>query len=180
MAHRKLREFQRLLARSEDLVDLKLLRANSRLLESKFTELRTDNSFSSDQISRYSAQLQAIQQRLAPQVSLPKPRPIPSRFDPPDEEIDISKERIKQDAITSDLLNLTYRLKENVGKVAVASASDAEVLSEVSDSVEGIATGAEKTQSNFNEVKSERLGWKVYYWLVLVIVTYMIVSFLFL
>jgi hypothetical protein len=180
MANRKIREFQRLLARSDEIVDVKFLKANSRLLESKFNDLRADGVLSGGQIAEFTTHMKAIQQRLAPQIALPKPKPVPARCDTDDDTADISKERIKQDAITSDLLNLTYQLKDNVGKVALVSASDAEVLTEVVQNVEGIATGAEKTQNQFTEVTGERLGWKVYYWLVLVILTYVLVTFLFL
>jgi hypothetical protein len=180
MDRRSLREFQRLLARSDEMTDLGLLKSNSRLLESKFSDLRSSNSLSSEQISEYSARLKTIQQRLTPQIVLPKPKPRFSALQLEEDTEDISKERIKQDEITNDLLRATYKLRENVGKVSTVTATDAEVLSGVAQNMEGIADGAHQTQSKLMEVKSERLGWKVYYWLVLVILTYIVVTFIFL
>jgi hypothetical protein len=180
MPDRKVREFQRLLVRCEDITDLKILKANLSCLEARFDELRRGNSLPPPDIDDYTSRLKALQQRLTPKVVISPPKTRPVAVDTQADSADLAQERIKQEALTSELLNLTHQLKENVGRVAVAAASDLEVLTEVGANVDGISTGAETTTSELTEVKGERLGWKVYYWLVLVLAAAFVISFLFL
>jgi hypothetical protein len=76
-ARRALREFQRLLWRPGALNDVKLLRMNSRLLDSRFEELRASNSITREQESDFTRRIREIKRRLAPRIASPKPRGRP-------------------------------------------------------------------------------------------------------
>jgi hypothetical protein len=180
MPDRKVREFQRLLVCSEHLEDLKILKANLSCLGGRFDKLRSENSLPAPEIDDYTSRLKALHQRLTPRVVLPPPKPHPVLADAQAESVDIAQERIKHEALATELLNFTQDLKESIGRVAVAAASDLEILNEVGENMEGITDRAQITTAHLTEVKGERIGWKAYYWLLLVIFAYVVISFLFL
>lgn len=176
MQPRKLREFERLLVRSERLEDQELLKMNAAAIENVYAELRKEGAFERDTEKRYLARIKEIQNKIGPKITAAKPRPAPVVNSASTTEDELAKHA----KYTDEILALSEQLKRNAGEIALQSADDQKVMDDVLKSVDGVATGSEKNRDQFQEVKNERLGWKVYYQLAVVVVIYMVVSFVFL
>lgn len=156
-----------------------MLKMNISVLLSQYESLRKDSLVASADAKKYSDRMQSIQAKLAPKVSKPKPQPRVTPTSMGDSS-EMNKERAKHGELANEMLRLSEQLKSNVADLSIAHAEDAEVQRTVQDSVECISTGSEKNKKEFGTAVSESLGWKVYYWLVIVIIVYILVTFLFL
>lgn len=178
---RRIREFLRLLSRSEKLDDLDLLNINITELNKQFSDLAKDNLIDSTKEKEYSAKIQKIQEKMAPKIAPPKKdRENTKKFvSNVNDEKDIEKERQKHTEITNDILALSNQLKEKVSEVSVKVALDEEVMNTVHDNMQTIVDGAEKTGNQMSTTVSERLGWRIYFQFGFIILVYVIVTIVF-
>ena len=176
MQQRKLREFERLLVRSERLEDQELLKVNAAAIDAEYSELRKEGVIRKDEEKEYLLRIKKIQNKIGPKIApvKPKAKPVVPMKGITDDE------RAKHAQYTDEILELAEQLKRNAGEIAQHTEEDKAVMETVQESVGGVADAAEKNRHQFDEVKSERLGWKVYYQLFIVIVIYIVVSFVFL
>lgn len=178
---RRIREFQRLLIRSEKLDNHDLLKINITELNKQFGDLVKDNLIASNQEKEYSAQIQKIQDKIAPKIAPPKKNNDKKmkNYLPQNDEKDIEKERLKHSEITNDILALSSQLKNKVAEVSVKVAIDEEVLNTVHDNMQTIVDGAQKTGNQMTTTVSERLGWRVYIQFGFIVLVYVIVTIVF-
>ena len=177
---RKLREFQRLIFRSKTLQDQELLKINAKVCVSQFDELRQKSVLTKEQERDFQNQIKEIQNKIGPKISVPKTGPKAKQIAPVADEGISADERLNHAKFTEEILILSEKLKQNTAEIALANAEDAEILRTVRDNVEGVSNVADKNMKNFDDVVAQRLGWSVYYKLAIVVVIYMVVSFLFL
>jgi hypothetical protein len=124
-----------------------------------------------------SDRIKALVNRVGPKVAVPKPAArVSSQTEP---EINVEEHRKRQAEVTDQLMVLTEHLRQRVVQTSVASAADAEVLENVRRQIDSGVDGGSKVNSTVNVVKKENLGWKVYYWLFIVILVYIVVNFIF-
>lgn len=178
---RRIREFQRLLARSKKLDNHELLKNNITELNKQYGDLIKDSLLESYQEKEYSAQIQQIQEKNAPKIASPKKNNEKQRknYSPQNDEKDIEKERLKHSELTNDILALSSQLKNKVSEVSVKVAIDEEVLNTVHDNMQTIVDGAEKTGNQMTTTVSERLGWRAYIQFGFVILVYVIITIVF-
>lgn len=173
MSNRRLREFERLLTRTDKLQDAELIKINVAALESQLSILRNDKILSQEQIQNYTRHVAKLQNSIGPKINIPKARAKTQAIT--NEEMEIAKERMKHSELTDEMLELTERTKENVIRLTTHIAEDSDILSQVHNDVESIANGADKTTVKFKETKGERLGFfKVYGWLFTIIIIFLV------
>lgn len=174
MSNRRLREFERLLTRTDKLQDPEMIKINVAALESQLSALRNDNILSSEQIQDYARHVSKLQNSIGPKIAAPKPRAKTQAIT--SEEMEIAKERMKHGELTDEMLELTEKTKENVIRLSTHIAEDKDILNQVHNDIESISNGAEKTKLQFNQTKGERLGFfKVYGRLITILIIFLIV-----
>ncbi|KAH0789348.1 hypothetical protein GPJ56_006749 [Histomonas meleagridis] len=177
MSQRKFKTFQRLLARTEELTDPDCIKENMIVIDKLFNELRNSNIISSQESKEYLTRIKNMQSKIAPKVVAPKPKSSTVCITP--NEIALAQEKHKQSILTDELLRETEKIKQNVIKVGLYTGIDAEVLDNVRDNLENVTNKSEKTNVQMTEVKSERVGWRAYLWLIYIVVVFLLVRFIF-
>jgi uncharacterized phage infection (PIP) family protein YhgE len=178
MTHREIREFRRLLTRSEAINDEENLKINLAVIHSQFSELQNRHILSSNDEKELSRRVRAIQSKIVPKrVVSEKTRE--SKGVKHQAERGVEAELKRHAELTSDLVVLTEKLKETVNETSHVAAADAEVLDAVKDHIASVGEGASKTKKNMDVVKSSRLGWEVYYWFAIVVGVFIVVNFIF-
>ncbi|OHT02363.1 hypothetical protein TRFO_30555 [Tritrichomonas foetus] len=176
---RKIREFQRLLARSEKISDIEMLKLNVAELSNKFNDLSKEKLITSTQEKEFSNAVQRIQNKLNPKIVAAKKEKPKNEFKPQfsqNSEKDIAKERIKHNELANSLLDLSGQLVDRVSKVSVKVAEDEEIMKTVHENMNTISNGANQTQNQMNTTVSERLGWRAYKYLIIVIAVYLLIT----
>lgn len=174
---RKLKDFQRLVSRTESLNDIESIKENMGEIDKQFNELRNTNALTVTQSNEYYNRISKIQRKLAPGITsnVRKARTMEVRH----KDIDFDKERQKHDQIAQEILGYTSKIKDNVIKLGVISAEDSEVLSNVHKNVEHANDKSTKTNEEMRVTKNERIGWRAYIWLIKIVVVFFLVRFIF-
>lgn len=175
MNNRNIREFERLLYRTENLNDTDDIKTNVIIIESKLTELRNMNLLNQNQEYEYNRIITSINSKIAPKT--PTKRRKTESIN--EEEISLAEEKNKQSKLTEEFMKLTEKLKEKVVEVGVALKDDQDVVDNVHKSLDKNVANSENVQTNLDERTKERIGWRAYWWLAKVVIVYLVVSFLF-
>lgn len=176
MCHRSVREFERLLYRTELLTDTEDIKANIVVVESKLTELRNLNLLTPNQELEYTKTISDINQKIAPKTPIKKKK-AKSMIN--SEEVSIAEEKKKQNQLTDEFMKLTEKLKDKVVEVGAALKDDQDVVENVQKSLDKNLLNSENVQGDLDDRISEQIGWKAYRWLAEVVIAYLLISFFF-
>ena len=179
MNQRKVREFERLLVRTEKLEDYDRIKENMTIIEQRLSELRNEGLINFEQDTDYSNTLALINKRYTQKREKPKTRKT-QNYTIDDEAKVLHEERKKHTELTNEYLKLTESLKESVGKIGVEMRKDRETVSTVHDMMDKTLNSAEDAQDDLDERSKERLGLKAWIWLIKVIVVFALMQLIFL
>ena len=179
MSQRKIREFERLLDRTDKLIDKNTIRDNLIVIEQKLADLRNENLISSEQDAEYFNILTTINQKISKTKDKTRQRKT-QNFDEQNDEKTLSEEQEKHKQLTKEYLKLTENLKENVAKVGDEMKKDQEAISNVHNIVDKTLNHADDAQNDLDERAKAKLGFKAWIWLFKVIIVFALVQFIFL
>ena len=179
MNQRKIREFERLLDRTDKLTDKNTIKENLVVIEQKLSELRNENLITSEQDAEYFNILTSINQRTSQAKEKARPRKT-QKIEEQDEEKTLSEEQEKHKQLTKEYLKLTENLKESVAKVGDEMKKDQEAISNVHNIVDKTLNHAEDAQDELDERSKAKLGLRAWIWLIKVILVFALVQFIFL
>lgn len=176
---KRIREFLRLLSRSENLDDPVLIKSNIAELNRQYTDLFEDNLIPPHKEIEYMGKIRQIQDKLNPKVA---PSKVKARIEPNHKENDeesISQERERHQQILTKMLVETSKLNEKAGQISIKQTIDEEILKETSNNLESLNNAAKKTTDHLNVTKSERLGWRTYFEFLFFIGVYIVITIFF-
>ena len=176
MTLKEIKDFQRLLNRTEKLEDINQIKENLSYINVNFEKIRS-NSLLKQQIDlNFFKRISILQEKVS------KKKKIEEKIILKEEKkkIFIEEKKKKNNKIKKNILLLANKLKENVTKVKIASQKDNEVLNNVHKSIDSSNTNAEKSLNNLKEAEDRSLGLKPYFWLAIIVLIYLLISFIFL